>query len=160
MMLFRVISRSRLLIGKYRMVNRRRAPLELPQRLDTLPVILRGVQRLPVLELEDLLACGHGVNIAAEPVGSETYIWSETDAAASGYGTAPSRFPEKSTSLMVRSPEVVLAPFRRFTMKSRRLTNRRLFIVNRRNGASTTSGDLTISEVDFSGNLLGSVEGH
>lgn len=40
----------------------------------------------------DLLACGHGVNIAAEPVGSETYIWSETDAAASGYGTALWRF--------------------------------------------------------------------
>ncbi|KAL2833591.1 hypothetical protein BJY01DRAFT_259823 [Aspergillus pseudoustus] len=41
----------------------------------------------------DLLACGHGVNIAAEPVGDETYIWSETDAAeASGYGTALWRF--------------------------------------------------------------------
>ncbi|OJJ03372.1 hypothetical protein ASPVEDRAFT_42882 [Aspergillus versicolor CBS 583.65] len=40
----------------------------------------------------DLIACGHGVNIAAEPVGKETYIWSETDAAKSGYGTALWRF--------------------------------------------------------------------
>ncbi|KAL2812309.1 hypothetical protein BJX63DRAFT_249350 [Aspergillus granulosus] len=40
----------------------------------------------------DLLGCGHGVNIAAEPVGDETYIWSETDTAASGYGKALWRF--------------------------------------------------------------------
>ncbi|KAL4875701.1 hypothetical protein BJY04DRAFT_232314 [Aspergillus karnatakaensis] len=40
----------------------------------------------------DILACGHGVNIAAEPVGSDTYIWSETDAVNSGYGSALWRF--------------------------------------------------------------------
>ncbi|KAL5333141.1 hypothetical protein BJX70DRAFT_381851 [Aspergillus crustosus] len=40
----------------------------------------------------NVLSAGHGVNIAAEPVGSDTYIWSETDAAASGYGTALWRF--------------------------------------------------------------------
>ncbi|KAL4862132.1 hypothetical protein BDV12DRAFT_179286 [Aspergillus spectabilis] len=45
-----------------------------------------------VLGSMDLLSCGHGVNIAAEPVGSETYIWSETDAASSGYGSALWRF--------------------------------------------------------------------
>lgn len=37
-----------------------------------------------VLGSMHLLGCGHGVNIAAEPIGSDTYIWSETDAAASG----------------------------------------------------------------------------
>ncbi|KAL2831542.1 hypothetical protein BDW59DRAFT_182177 [Aspergillus cavernicola] len=40
----------------------------------------------------NLLACGHGVNIGAQAVGDDTYIWSETDAAASGYGTALWRF--------------------------------------------------------------------
>ncbi|KAL3492095.1 hypothetical protein BJX62DRAFT_250837 [Aspergillus germanicus] len=45
-----------------------------------------------VLGSMDLLACGHGVNIAAEAVGKDTYIWSETDAAASGYGKALWRF--------------------------------------------------------------------
>jgi hypothetical protein len=45
-----------------------------------------------VLGSMDLLGCGHGVNIAAEPVGSDTYIWSETDAAASGYGRALWKF--------------------------------------------------------------------
>ncbi|KAI9369946.1 hypothetical protein BJX61DRAFT_536034 [Aspergillus egyptiacus] len=48
----------------------------------------------------DLLSCGHGVNIAAEPVGSDTYIWSETDAADSGYGKALWRFKfEDGTTL-------------------------------------------------------------
>ncbi|KAH2332755.1 hypothetical protein KXW87_000406 [Aspergillus fumigatus] len=45
-----------------------------------------------VLGSMNLLGCGHGVKIAAEPVGSDTYIWSETDAAASGYGTALWKF--------------------------------------------------------------------
>jgi hypothetical protein len=34
-------------------------------------------------------------------------------------------------------------------------TNRRLFVVQRRNGASTTSGDLTITQLDFNGNIKG-----
>jgi len=40
----------------------------------------------------DILAAGHGVNIGAEPVGEDTYLWTEIDAAESGYGTALTRF--------------------------------------------------------------------
>ncbi|KAL6850620.1 hypothetical protein ACO1O0_007744 [Amphichorda felina] len=40
----------------------------------------------------DVLSAGHGVNIGAEPVGKDTYLWTEIDAAASGYGTALTRF--------------------------------------------------------------------
>lgn len=40
----------------------------------------------------DILSAGHGVNIGAEPVGKDTYLWTEIDAAASGYGTALTRF--------------------------------------------------------------------
>lgn len=40
----------------------------------------------------DVLAAGHGVNIAAEPVGSDTYLWTESDVAPSGYGQQYVRF--------------------------------------------------------------------
>lgn len=40
----------------------------------------------------DVLSAGHGVNIGAEPAGKDTYLWTEIDAASSGYGTALTRF--------------------------------------------------------------------
>ncbi|KAL2867800.1 putative FacC-like extracellular signaling protein [Aspergillus lucknowensis] len=64
----------------------------------------------------DLIACGHGVNIAAESVGSDTYIWSETDAAASGYGKALWRFKfedGKTLDSADAEPERII-PFDRF----------------------------------------------
>ncbi|KAF9895294.1 hypothetical protein FE257_000198 [Aspergillus nanangensis] len=36
--------------------------------------------------------------------------------------------------------------------------NRRLFVAQRRDGSDTKAGDLTISQLDFSGNLLGSMD--
>ncbi|WP_327129592.1 phage baseplate protein [Streptomyces sp. NBC_01727] len=40
-----------------------------------------------------LTGFGHGVSIAAQPVGKGTYLWTETDANSNGYGTRLTCFP-------------------------------------------------------------------
>ncbi|GIP37784.1 hypothetical protein J31TS4_10640 [Paenibacillus sp. J31TS4] len=53
---------------------------------------------------------GHGVQIGAEPVGDQTYLWTETDSVtegSSGWGTQLARFPfENGKILTPASPEL------------------------------------------------------
>ncbi|QUH02418.1 teichoic acid biosynthesis protein C [Saccharopolyspora erythraea] len=59
-----------------------------------------------------LTGFGHGVSIAAEPVGSASYLWTEVDANANGYGRRLARFefrdgatlPNSSTALAKFTP--------------------------------------------------------
>ncbi|CAM03493.1 hypothetical protein A8924_4615 [Saccharopolyspora erythraea NRRL 2338] len=59
-----------------------------------------------------LTGFGHGVSIAAEPVGSASYLWTEVDANANGYGRRLARFqfrngttlPNSSTGLAKFTP--------------------------------------------------------
>ncbi|MFE9835209.1 teichoic acid biosynthesis protein C [Streptomyces sp. NPDC005551] len=50
-----------------------------------------------------LTGFGHGVSIGAQAVGTSTYLWTETDASTSGYGTRLARFKFTSGTTLTTS---------------------------------------------------------
>lgn len=108
-------------------VNCGSAPVKLGQRHNPLALIRGAIQRLAILEFELPQCCPYP--LAAASVSLQIYVSLPIGSAAMftpwpqpSRCIEPRTFPEKSSWLIVKSPESRAEPSRRFTMNRRRLT--------------------------------------